>query len=229
LSLFSQHLLEGNIEFSRLAGDGNGLFKAVSTYTNESAASLRAMCAAALLDDREHVKEFIGEPFEAYHANVCRDNTPGDALCIYALSKALNRPIIVIFNKVSLDLAVQALLNAVHITKDRPIFVNFDNKSKTYHSLEIRGELYHEEVITQKLTNNRIAALPNSTAGLFSTLYTMPALADARERLQAHPDKQARIAKSKARLAGSGLHIFARSATVNDAQTGGVRTGNKKL
>ena len=127
IALYHQHLLANDIKITMLNGDDNGLFNAVSAYTLESPQQLRELC--------------VNSP-----------NTPGDAICIHTLSRALNRQIVVVFNLMLLDLLRQGLDSPGSIISGDPIFVRFDERLKTYHILEMRGELYYEQLLTRKLS-----------------------------------------------------------------------------
>lgn len=156
-ALITQHLFAETVKTITLNGDGNGLFKAVSAYTEESAEELRNKSVDYIRAHREEIKYFIAvlanqtmdEAFNNYLAQIAQAGEPGDAIVIHALSKVLQRPIIILFDGMDPDLKRQGLGQPDSIPQGKPIFVLYkevDSVQKFYHvhALHLNGELYFE-------------------------------------------------------------------------------------
>lgn len=186
MALHYQHLLDETLELIPFNGDGNGLFKAVSEYTDESPKILREKsCDYIALHQAffegfhesfievevEGKKELMQVPFADYLTELRKCNAQADSLVVRALTKILNRPIIILFEGMQLDFGKQGLKTNDRIKKGDPIFVYYDETSCTYHALHLRGELYFETQYQKKRESESPPSLPPEPKILTSKVF----------------------------------------------------------
>ena len=153
IQLHKKHVIAGSAELFLTPADGNCLFHAITPYVEYNHIELRQLAVDYEKNHREELEDHyliegdFDEHIQKISQGVLKDKkTWGSSSEIYALSKALNRPIIVILNG---NIPYDHILPEILKLSGDPIFVFL--KGDHYSGFLVRGEYYFERDYAKKL------------------------------------------------------------------------------
>lgn len=149
-ALYKQYQFGNQLDFlpyDQIAQDNFSVLPAIACYTLESEQGLRDIVADYILADPQR---FCAE---LTRLNIKDKQTWINQIMLRLLSQLLNRPVLIIDSENGLDFPAQGIRRAADLLPGDPIFVLYDVDHHCFHGLMIRGELYFEQILSQKFSS----------------------------------------------------------------------------